>query len=221
MVKYNCEICKYETNRKSNFDNHNRSEKHITAIKYGFGIYPCEFCNQKFDNPKARWAHEKRIHKCPTIHTIKCGICKDKTFPDNKSWIEHVRENSKHNKLLNTIPEFIEVQKYITSIAGINDDRETRKKVKNDNIIKRRAYAMEVGTFMACKKARPIIEQKEVVIKVKPDADKLEKLKVLLKEKQDYFVAPAYKLLDIQIKRKMKQEAVRISKQIEELTPKS
>jgi hypothetical protein len=70
---YNCEICDYNTSKKSSYDNHNLSAKHIKRLKnhemetHGNQIMPklcskqytCENCNREFKNRSGLWKHNK------------------------------------------------------------------------------------------------------------------------------------------------------------------
>jgi hypothetical protein len=66
--KFYCEKCDYTTNRKSNFDNHNLSAKHIKSmnsneIKQKLSTdHICEICNKKYKDYSGLWRHKK---KCP------------------------------------------------------------------------------------------------------------------------------------------------------------
>ena len=55
MVNYECETCNYTTKKKSNFNQHLESKKHINACKKNkpikeirIGTYICEHCDKEF-----------------------------------------------------------------------------------------------------------------------------------------------------------------------------
>jgi uncharacterized C2H2 Zn-finger protein len=232
MVKYICETCNYETIKKSNINNHNISKKHLMAIKFGVNRYPCNLCKKVFDSPASRWQHENKSHATTQTFKFKCDACNlyfktEKDYNEHANKDKHVYSKTGRNSMPG-VKEFNEFQR--TSEFIFHVEKEEQKKMKKEFIKQLEKDCKQEGSFLVKKETRQKEDStnngkpkrsKKIIIKVNPYADKLEKLKVLLKEKQDYFVAPEYKLLDIQIKRKMKQEAVRISKQIEELTPKS
>jgi uncharacterized C2H2 Zn-finger protein len=231
MVKYICEICKYETDRKSSIDNHNISKKHLTALKFGVNKYPCNLCKKVFDTPKSRWQHENISHATSQTFKFKCDACNlyfktDKEYKDHANKNQHLYSKKGRNSMPG-VKEFNEFQRTTEFIFHI--EKEEQKKMKKEFIKKLEDDCKQTGHFIVKKESRQKEDStndgqpkrfKKIKVKVNPHADKLEELNLLLKEKQDYFITPEYKVLEVAIKRKMKQEAVRISKQIDELTPK-
>jgi hypothetical protein len=80
-----CEYCDYNTSRKSQFDRHIMTSKHILTTKRLQNTtntvplvhdYKCENCNQKYKHHSSLWKHKK-----------KCVI-KNNTQPDNNDTIE-------------------------------------------------------------------------------------------------------------------------------------
>jgi hypothetical protein len=71
---YYCNFCHYGTSKKSSYDNHNLSAKHIKSIKIngletvGTQIMPklcsskysCEICNKEFKNRSGLWKHKNK-----------------------------------------------------------------------------------------------------------------------------------------------------------------
>jgi len=67
--KYTCEICKYYTDRKSNLDNHNKSDKHqnmknkcktITTLQ---NHYFCDICKNEYKTSSGLWKHRNKCKK--------------------------------------------------------------------------------------------------------------------------------------------------------------
>ena len=82
MVTYKCNICNYNTNRKSNLNNHLKSKKHLSAClnqednfidrkeKYETTInllYKCEHCSKSF-------SENRYLNR----HFDRCKVKKDK-----------------------------------------------------------------------------------------------------------------------------------------------
>jgi hypothetical protein len=95
LEKYYCKYCDYRTSKKSSFNNHSLSTKHIKSIKlhaletFGNEIMPklcsekftCEKCNKEFKNRSGLWKHNK-----------KCLEKEEKTDKDDTNIVQH--ENS-------------------------------------------------------------------------------------------------------------------------------
>jgi hypothetical protein len=71
--KYCCEICDYNTDRKSNLNNHLLSAKHIKEIN-GNEIkqklstkHNCEYCNKIYETSAGLWKHNKKCFKKETV----------------------------------------------------------------------------------------------------------------------------------------------------------
>jgi len=74
IEKYYCNYCHYGTSKKSSFNNHSLSTKHIKSIKlqaletFGNEIkqklcsekFTCEKCNKEFKNRSGLWKHNKK-----------------------------------------------------------------------------------------------------------------------------------------------------------------
>jgi len=75
--KYCCKKCGYETDRKSNIDNHLLSAKHLkevngTEIKQKLSnSIECEFCNKIYQTSAGLWKHKNKCKKLdePKIET--------------------------------------------------------------------------------------------------------------------------------------------------------
>ena len=76
IEKYYCKYCDYRTSKKSSFNNHNLSTKHIKSIKinaletFGNEIMPklcstkytCEKCIKEFKNRSGLWKHKQKCN---------------------------------------------------------------------------------------------------------------------------------------------------------------
>ena len=61
--KYTCELCKYYTNRKQNYDIHIESERHKFRIQNTFSKYICKLCNKNYQSSGGLSKHKR---KCKT-----------------------------------------------------------------------------------------------------------------------------------------------------------
>jgi len=91
--KYCCEKCKYITNRKSNFNNHILSAKHLMEIN-GSNIkqklsnnFCCEKCNKIYKTHAGLWKHKQ---KCNIIVTVSNA----ETFDKDQLIIMLIKQNA-------------------------------------------------------------------------------------------------------------------------------
>lgn len=65
--KFNCNICNYNTQKKSNYDRHLLSSKHKINIESSDNInnskYKCSSCNKIYNNSNSLWKHNSRTHQ--------------------------------------------------------------------------------------------------------------------------------------------------------------
>jgi hypothetical protein len=108
--KYYCEKCDYNTNRKSNFDNHNLSAKHIKSIisneiKQKLSTdHICEICNKKYKDYSGLWRHKKKCPKGATediINNITPEIILN-VIQQNQEFKNLLIEQNKKNQELQT-----------------------------------------------------------------------------------------------------------------------
>ena len=104
LEKFYCKYCDYGTSKKSSFNNHNLSSKHIKSIKINaletFGNenmpklccskYMCEKCNKEFQNRSGLWKHNKKCFEKEKI--------KDNEQPDKELIMILIKENNELQK---------------------------------------------------------------------------------------------------------------------------
>ena len=68
--KYCCEVCDYNTDRKSNLQNHYNSAKHMKEINgtknkqiLSNNNYACEYCNKIYQTTSGLWKHKQKCMK--------------------------------------------------------------------------------------------------------------------------------------------------------------
>ena len=104
LEKFYCKYCDYGTSKKSSFNNHNLSSKHIKSIKINaletFGNenmpklccskYMCEKCNKEFQNRSGLWKHNKKCFEKEKI--------KDNEQTDKELIMILIKENNELQK---------------------------------------------------------------------------------------------------------------------------
>jgi hypothetical protein len=76
LYKFHCKWCDYKTSKKSNFDAHNLTAKHLKA---NFGLmkanekFACDFCNAKFTHQSSCCRHKKKCSKYHTIENVQAN----------------------------------------------------------------------------------------------------------------------------------------------------
>ena len=68
-MKYNCNVCNYTTSNKSNFNKHNKTVNHNTAIKNNNthssseNIYSCNKCKKQYLHKQSMNRHLKNCNE--------------------------------------------------------------------------------------------------------------------------------------------------------------
>lgn len=97
MPEYNCEICEYTTKKKSSYDNHMKSKKHINKVN-GIEkptIYKCVECDKTFKHQSA-YSRHKNIHK--DNKKFSCNLCLT-SYRDFATLNRHFNSNDHCRKL--------------------------------------------------------------------------------------------------------------------------
>ena len=61
-LKYTCELCKFGTNLKMDFNRHLKTKKHIKITNSQPEVYKCQFCDKEFKSKPSKRRHE--LHRC-------------------------------------------------------------------------------------------------------------------------------------------------------------
>jgi hypothetical protein len=129
MLIYTCNICKYNTTNKSNFNRHNKTQNHIdrkkefgnldillnnpdNKIKKKTENHLCDHCFAKF---KSKWNLKKHIDRCKIKKKIDDEINKNKNLEEN---IEEIKKQITDIK--NTINPDNDEIKNINSLSYVN-----------------------------------------------------------------------------------------------------
>ena len=96
-TQYSCEICNYNTSRKSNFESHNLSNKHTMAtignqFKQNLSnLFICNICNKIYKDRTGLWKHKTKgicfKQECKIIKSKDENTCKSSDEPIDKDLI--------------------------------------------------------------------------------------------------------------------------------------
>lgn len=123
--KYYCEKCDYTTDRKSNFDNHNLTAKHIKSMNSNENKqnkqktstdHICEKCNKKYKDYSGLWRHKKKCSVKNEISNVMTSNAILEIVKQNREFQQIVIEQqnlaAEQNKLL------MEQQKTIAELVN-------------------------------------------------------------------------------------------------------
>ena len=81
IPKFVCELCDYKCSKKSIFNKHLSTNKHINATIRNKQATPiiCEFCNKEYKNRTGLWRHKQ---KCKGVSTSENNIRETSEMPD-------------------------------------------------------------------------------------------------------------------------------------------
>jgi len=81
--KYYCEICDYSTSRKSQWDRHKTTAKHLKFTNDDAMFtekvhkdFRCETCNKSFNFRQSLWRHKKQCKNIKNIDVVKSNVSK-------------------------------------------------------------------------------------------------------------------------------------------------
>lgn len=57
-----CKLCNFTTNKKTNYNNHLKTKKHLNMVSGIKKILKCNFCEKIFDNRNTLWYHNKKCN---------------------------------------------------------------------------------------------------------------------------------------------------------------
>ena len=127
IEKYYCKYCDYGTSKKSSFNNHSLSTKHIKSIKvnaletFGNEIMPklcsvkytCEKCNKEFKNRSGLWKHKQ---KCNYIQPTELQNVIENETTDKDLIMLLIKENAELKNMM------MDVIKNGTNNTNINNN---------------------------------------------------------------------------------------------------
>ena len=124
--KYCCKICDYITERKSNFNNHNLSAKHIKSINSNeikqkiSTDHICEICDKKYKDYSGLWRHKKKCFEKENVEKSEkddTNIIQYENTITPELVIEIIKQNQELQKQNNELQkQMLEVIKNGTNI---------------------------------------------------------------------------------------------------------
>jgi hypothetical protein len=152
--KYYCKYCDYRTSKKSSFNNHCLSTKHIKSIKinaletFGNEIMPklcstkytCEKCNKEFKNRSGLWKHKQ---KCNSSESIQIQNVIENEASDKDLIMLLIKENAELKNMM------MDVIKNGTNNTNINN---------NNNNSHNKTFNLQVFLNETCKDAMNIMD---------------------------------------------------------------
>ena len=125
MTNYTCTLCNYNTNRKSSYDDHNKSKRHLNSIEDNVQKNRDHFKDQN----KTLEDHSKKID-----FSSKCVIVTEKSFPCTKCNKEYKNKTHmyRHRKLCVKIdPVVNQLLKLQEEIIKLKEEK--YKKLEEEN----------------------------------------------------------------------------------------
>jgi hypothetical protein len=152
--KFSCEVCDYNTSKKSNYNNHILSAKHSKAmiinnfkptLSSGF---ICQICSKEYKDNSGLWRHKK---KCCIIQPKIIPTVDDLSLHDNQQQLVDylMKENSEFKQLM------LEQNKHMLELAK-NAGNNTNNNSHNTN--SNNSFNLNVFLNETCKDAMNIME---------------------------------------------------------------
>ena len=136
---YYCPVCKYGTDKLTNYNIHIETNKHILALESLKDIYyhcsDCSYSTNKLSNWKRHLNSKKHKVQVSACKGYKCNTC-NKSYVHQSSYCRHIKKCSnklleENIKLKNKISHF-ESHKPTTSIISENNNINTINNITNN-----------------------------------------------------------------------------------------
>ena len=152
--KFSCEVCDYNTSKKSNYNNHILSAKHLRAmISNNFkpdlsSGFICQICSKEYKDNSGLWRHKK-----------KCCIIQPKNIPTVDDLSSHVNQQQLVDYLMKENSEFkqlmIDQNKQMLELAK-NAGNNSNVNINTNN--SNNSFNLNVFLNETCKDAMNIME---------------------------------------------------------------
>ncbi len=132
-----CKICTYTTDRKSNYDRHLKSPKHIKMVNGEITKYVCKFdcCNYETTEYVNFYKHEKK-HENKQSYLCECLAC-DIKLRDNEGARDHAKMKSHIENVKMKYPETLKERGYMKPWLDMNKSNVYMKKIGKGRIPKK------------------------------------------------------------------------------------
>jgi hypothetical protein len=150
--KYCCEICDYNTDRKSNLNNHLLSAKHLKEIN-GNEIkqklstkHNCEYCNKIYETSAGLWKHNK---KCFKKENIIEAVIESENNISSDLILNIIQQNQEFKDLL------LEQNKIIIEMSKNNNTTNINNSMNNSH---NKTFNLQLFLNETCKDAMNIMD---------------------------------------------------------------
>ena len=156
-MKYYCEKCDYGTCKKSNYNNHCKSQKHnfnilttnSTAVKQilSSAKYHCDICNKNYTDRSGLWKHKKI-----------CNTKNENKETEENGYYEGINIKDKDALVLHLLKQNSELQK---SLIEISKDKSITNNTNNtncNNTTNNKTFNLQLFLNETCKDALNITD---------------------------------------------------------------
>jgi hypothetical protein len=154
--KYCCKICDYNTDRKSNLNNHNLSAKHIKSmnsneIKQILSTdHICENCNKKYKDYSGLWRHKKKcFQKEQEQENITESLIESENNISSDLILNIIQQNQEFKDLL------LEQNKIIIEMSKNNNTTNINNSMNNSH---NKTFNLQLFLNETCKDAMNIMD---------------------------------------------------------------
>jgi hypothetical protein len=154
--KYCCKICDYNTDRKSNLNNHNLSAKHIKSmnsneIKQILSTdHICENCNKKYKDYSGLWRHKKKcFQKEQEQENITEALIESENNISSDLILNIIQQNQEFKDLL------LEQNKIIIEMSKNNNTTNINNSMNNSH---NKTFNLQLFLNETCKDAMNIMD---------------------------------------------------------------
>jgi ribosomal protein L37AE/L43A len=147
--KFSCKKCDYNTDRKSNLENHLLSSKHIKTtndneIKQKLSTHhKCENCEKEYNDRAGLWRHKK-----------KCNLSNNNNMLENKEILLSNTDITDKGLILTLIQQNNELQKQMLEVLK----NSTTNNTINNNNSHNKTFNLQVFLNETCKDAMNIMD---------------------------------------------------------------
>jgi hypothetical protein len=108
--KFTCNLCDYKTCRRSQYDRHLKTTKHIKLQKSTNGInkYVCKMCDREYKDRSGLWKHNKNCNETTQLIKIQNTIKQNMNTPevfnqDEYKIIDILKENMEYKHMFSNL----------------------------------------------------------------------------------------------------------------------
>jgi hypothetical protein len=151
-IKYSCNNCDYITSRKSSFDKHILSSKHILGNILETNLLRICECNKEFKTRSGLWKHKKICSQniCDDKKTQLFDICEQSNNITPELVLNIIQQNQEFKDLL------LEQNKIIIEMAKNNNT--TNNNTTNNNNSHNKTFNLQLFLNETCKDAMNIMD---------------------------------------------------------------